>query len=200
MRLGVAVGGIVGTGRGLRVGETVGGRVGVRGGTALGEAVGCSGVRLGETVGWSGVGLGVAWTGVPPSPSVDPLRAIAVPATATTTTAAAAIPPSTSRVTRRFGPASLIVALRNLLVFGRAEGREPPPKGSAQRVGATVGVESDGVGAVGGRTGEFVGSLDGGAVGGVAVGDGLIRVGYVGLAVGGIVGVAVGGLLGVAVG
>ena len=108
--LGVAVGGWVG----LQVGDGVGGRVGT--GRADGERVGVP-ATLGVAVGAGGVAevVGVDAAGPPwalVSAAELPLRAIAVPATATPTTAAAASPPSRIRVIRRFRPTSSIVALR----------------------------------------------------------------------------------------
>ncbi|MEV5961568.1 hypothetical protein AB0L70_07370 [Kribbella sp. NPDC051952] len=125
-RLGVADGGRVGVALGTRLGVAVGGStLGVCVGTARGDRVGCGatdGVAISDGVAGLGVySVGVAGEGVdtvgppstPSSPDEPPLRAIAVPATATPITAAAAIPPSSTRVIRRFRPASsIVVALR----------------------------------------------------------------------------------------
>lgn len=106
-RLGVAVGGRVVVG--LQVGDGVGGRVGRADGERVGvlTALGVASV-VAEVVGVDAVGP--PWAVV--SAAELPLRAIAVPATATPTTAAAASPPSRIRVIRRFRPTSSIVALR----------------------------------------------------------------------------------------
>jgi hypothetical protein len=72
----------------------------------------CASVGVSEGV---GTGAGVEAAGPPrtaASAADPPLRAIAVPATATPITAAAAIPPTTIRVIRRCRPGSFIVALR----------------------------------------------------------------------------------------
>ncbi|MET9312880.1 hypothetical protein ABZX12_13705 [Kribbella sp. NPDC003505] len=114
-RVGVADGGSEGVGTGRQVGIAVGGRVGGTGradgarvgvATALGVArdAGCCDVDR------VGVAAGPPWAAA--SAVEPPLRAIAVPATATPTTAADAIAPTSTRVVRRFRPASFIVALR----------------------------------------------------------------------------------------
>ncbi|WP_410788803.1 hypothetical protein [Kribbella sp. C-35] len=112
-RVGVPIDGRAGVRVGRQVGDAVGGRVGGR----LGVAAGRVGVAVGGGVGVAsdgvnavGVDAGPPWAVV--SAAELPLRAIAVPATATPTTAAAASPPSSIRVIRRFRPTSSIVALR----------------------------------------------------------------------------------------
>ncbi|MGW5190419.1 hypothetical protein ACWEOO_14255 [Kribbella sp. NPDC004138] len=114
-RVGVADGGSEGVGTGRQVGIAVGGRVGGTGradGARVGVAIALGVARDAGScdVDRVGVAAGPPWAAV--SAFEPPLRAIAVPATAIPTTAADAIAPTSTRVVRRFRPASFIVALR----------------------------------------------------------------------------------------
>jgi len=111
-RVGVTDGGSEGVGTGRQVGIAVGGRVGRADGARVGVAIALGVARDAGScdVDRVGVAAGPPWAAV--SAFEPPLRAIAVPATATPTTAADAIAPTSTRVVRRFRPASFIVALR----------------------------------------------------------------------------------------